>query len=134
MSRKTAKAESDQIHIGVFPIGCENADVYVLPLEQEYGCFYLCPDDASLPRIKIAIGSKHWVNVVGIALHESFEFLTARLLCRYQKSGVIGDHASYLFSFNHCQFSDLCQRQAIFIAQLLPALSEAYRKHGGGKK
>lgn len=116
-----------QTHVGVFPLGSENVDLYVLP-NYDGGYFYLTPDERSLPRIKIGIDHREWGRVVEIALHESLEFLLTRYLHRYERTNALGDHASYLFNFDHCALTDICQRQSDFISAALPRLAEHYRK------
>lgn len=122
-----------QIKVGTFPIGHENVELYAAP-DLDGGCFYFRPDDNSPPRIKIGLDYDRWDELVSVLLHETMEFLMARLLYRYEQTGVKGDHASYLFTFNHCQFSDLCQRQAKFISAALPELATHWNKLKAKKK
>jgi len=122
-----------QIKVGTFPLGHENVELYAIP-SADGGCFYFQPADNSLPRIKIGLDYDRWDQVVSVLLHETMEFLMARLLNRYEQTGVYGDHASYLFMFTHCQFSDLCQRQAKFVAAALPEVAAHWNKLKAKKK
>lgn len=48
---------------------------------------------------------------------------------RFQHSGKLnGDHADYLFVFNHCQFGDICSEVAMFITSALPKLASEFKK------
>lgn len=128
MKKKTHKPDViQQTHVGVFQLGSENIDLYVMPNSTD-GCFYLNPDDLNLPRIKIGIDHREWVRVVEIALHESMEFLLTRHLHRWELTNALGDHSSYLFNFDHCALTDICQRQSDFISAALPRLAEHFRK------
>lgn len=123
---------SDQIFVCTAPLGHENVELYAIKHVTD-GYFFCRPDDKSPGRIKVGIGSKHWDEIVSVLLHETFEMLCAKLRLRFEPSGVHGDHASYLFSFNHCQFVDICQSQAQFVTVALPKLALAWQKQGGGK-
>lgn len=122
-----------QIFIGTYPLDCQNVELYALT-DETNGYFYSRPDDKSPGRIKVGIGTPHWEEVVGILLHETMEMLMTKLRCRYEATGVIGDHSSYTFIFNHCQFVDLCQSQASFIAPALPRLLAVWQKQKEKKK
>lgn len=125
--RDGMKSKDTHIFVGTFPLGFENVELYALAGTTD-GYFYCRPDDKSPGRIKVGIGTKEWDQVVSVLLHETFEMLCAKLRLRYEATGVCGDHASYLFVMNHCQFVDLCQSQASFITLALPKLAEVWRK------
>lgn len=115
------------IYIGTFPLGHLNVELYGLP-DESNGYFFCRPDDRSPPRIKVGMDTNTWEECVSILLHETFEMLMASVRCRYETSGVRGDHASYTFIFTHTQFCDLCESQARFITPALPKLAIAWDK------
>jgi len=123
-----------QLFVGTFRLGHQNVDLYALP-DEAGGEFYCTPDDKSLPRIKVGIQSDSWHETVSVLIHESFELAAAILRVRFERDGVRGDAASYLFSFDHSQFCDLCNCTAEFITPALPKLATIYnRQHPKAKQ
>lgn len=116
-----------QVRIGTYPLGMENIELYALP-DSFDGFFYCRPDDISPGRIKIGLKSRNWDEIVSVLLHETFEMLCSRHRHRYEKSGGQGDHASYLFVFNHSEFTELCQFQATFITRAVPDLMRYFKR------
>lgn len=116
-----------QNKLGTYRLGLTNVDVYTLP-QLSGGEFYFCPDGDSLPRVKIGLKFDYWGEVVNVALHESMEYLLAQHQLRFAPSAKFNDDpANYLFVFDHTQFADVCARQAVFIAEVLPALARAWK-------
>lgn len=119
-------SHSEQINLGVFQLGLSNVEVYALP-NWNGGEFYFCPDSKRLPCVKIGLACSEWGNVVDTLLHESAEYLLAAQQLRFEPSAKFnGDHANYLFVFDHTQFADMCARQAVFIAAVLPVLAKQW--------
>jgi hypothetical protein len=122
------KKHDSQIFIGTFSLGHENVELYAITNERG-GYFYTRPDDKSPARIKVSISVNHWDHCVSILLHETFEMAMTRARVRYEQDGYVGDTASYLFSFDHSKFVQICEDVAQFATPALPALAKAWRKN-----
>lgn len=96
--------------IGIYDLGFEQAQLVLR--EDIGGEFYCIPEKGSIARIKIGADQQHWSQIVAVLLHETFELLVMRAAGRWSPcSHLSRDHAAYLFSFNHTQFSDICAKQ-----------------------
>lgn len=114
--------------IGVFQIGHENVQLVAM-LDNGDGEFYFCPESESLGRIKVGIANSNWENVVAMLLHETLEYAMDRQRVRYRiTENLSRDHASYLFNFNHCQFTEIVACVSSFVTPALPRLAEAWAK------
>jgi hypothetical protein len=112
--------------IGVYEIGFEQAQLVLR--EDIGGEFYCIPEKGSIARIKIGADQRRWSDVVAVLLHETFELLVMRAAGRWSPDNNLSrDHAAYLFSFNHTQFSDICAKQAEFVAAALPDLAREWK-------
>lgn len=121
--------------IGIYDLGFEQAQLVLR--EDIGGEFYCIPEKGSIARIKIGADQQHWDQVMAVLLHETFELLVMRAAGRWSPcSHLSRDHAAYLFSFNHTQFSDICAKQGEFLAAALPDLAREWKawKKGRGKK
>lgn len=117
-----------QPFIGTFPLGHENVELYAMT-DQRGGCFHTRPDAKSPARIKVGIAMNHWDHCVSVLLHEAFEMAMTRARSRYEQDGYVGDSASYLFSFDHSKFCQVCEDVAQFITPALPELAKAWRNN-----
>ena len=118
-----------QVVVGVYKIGSDQCQLVLR--EGTGGDFYSCPEKGSIPRIKVGADERQWDVVVGVLLHEAFEFVANRLQCRYDLTDDLGrDHASYLFVMRHPQFSDCCMKVAEFTSAALRDLAKAWRQWG----
>ena len=117
-----------QKKIGTFAMGHENVDLYALPDERGGFC-HLRPDYASLGRIHVGLGGAKWHECAEILLHESLEFLMLRMSFAHGTLGEMADDVGQrVFMFTHTQFSEMCARQATFVATALPELEKAWKK------
>jgi hypothetical protein len=134
MSKKPRKHFPDQIKVGNYRLGAFNVDLIALP-HGTGGEFYFCPDDASIPRIKVGLAYDNWDEVVATLLHEAMEMALCSVNRRYLHSGkMTGDASGYIFVFSHDEFGQACGTAACFITPALPELASWWRKVKGAKE
>lgn len=113
--------------VGTYRLGDDS--VQIVLREGNGGDFYFLPGDIPYPRIKIGANVENWHNIIGTLLHEAQEYVLARLCCRLTPDDEFGrDSASYIFLLRHEQYSDVCARAGMLLAQCLPDLSAAWKK------
>ncbi len=113
--------------IGVYPMGL--AQVELVLREGNGGEFYTFPEKGKVARIKVGADQKQWRDVVGVLLHEAFEFTAMQLALRYAPAPDLSrDNGNYLFVMTHTQFSDVSARAGEFISCCLPDLARAWDK------
>lgn len=109
-------------------------EVQLVFREDTGGEFYLCPEKGKLPRIQVGIKGDDWGEIVAVILHEITELIYTLENCRYKFSqDFSGDHAAYLFSMDHLQFSMCTARVADFLASALPDASAIWSKYNKNK-
>ncbi len=111
--------------IGDYEIGYE----YVrLILRDGVGAeFDLLPDDITIPAITVGADG-NWKGIVARLLHESFEFTSVRLGCRFYPSHDLANNsAAYMFMLDHQKYAECCARVADFLVPALPDLSKAWK-------
>ena len=115
-------------HLGTFAIGYEAVDLYAT--EDTGGhCFQPNGDNGERGFIEVGIGHSYWRQVLAVLLHESAEYLLVRDRLAFEATlNLSGDTSDRLFVLNHSQFSELCARQADFLAKASPAMEAAWRK------
>lgn len=120
--------EKPEIFIGTFMLGFENVRLYAMPGERG-GSFSIAPEGDVPANIKVGLDHDE-SDVLAILLHESFEMLAVRTGSRFMQSekGDQGmrDHASYLFNFDHCKFTEICEKQSWFVFNAWPVLDKAF--------
>lgn len=124
------KSDTQEIYIGTYPLACINVDLFV-SYEDAGGSLRFRPDKKSLPKMTVGFGQKNcWEEIVCILLHESFEFCASLQDHTYKAAGRYDtkDSGDYLFTFDHNEFSRLCEYQAVFISEAIPALKAAHQK------
>ena len=114
--------------IGTFYMG--HTEVELVLREGDGGEFYAAPERGKIPRIKVGADYKEWRKVVQVLLHEAMELVMEDMYLRYNCSKeTAGDHASYMFMFNHSpQFTEICARVGDFLTDALPALATEWKK------
>lgn len=119
------------INVGAYKLGHVSVELVAATGNGTGGEFYLCPGPGEPPRIRIFIEYDQWASVVATLFHECFEMATCMQSLRFQRSGKLnGDHADYLFVFDHSEFGNICSMVGGFITEALPDLAEIYnRKH-----
>lgn len=121
---------ASEILIGTFMLGYENVRLFALP-EQRGGSFTVSPEDNGTATIKIGMDHDE-SDVLAVLLHESFEMLSVRLGVRFMPSErgdqSMRDHACYLFSFDHCKFSEICEKHSWFVFSAWPALNKVFHE------
>ncbi len=96
---------------------------------------YPLPGDIPHPRVKVGADQAQWSDVVVVTLHEAAELVASTLLYRYEQTNDDGnDRLSLLFVMTHPQFSEVCARVGMFLAQCLPDLGVAWKKWRKGRK
>ncbi len=123
-----SKKKEVDFRVGVFRLGHINVELRA-NTEMEGGEFYFCPDDFGPPRIRVGLNSKEWSDVLSWLLHETFEMAFCHRQLRFQRTGKLnGDHADYLFAFDHCEFGNCCSMSAWFLTDAIPVLATCYKK------
>lgn len=113
--------------VGTYHIG--DVSVQVVLREGGGADTFVHPGDIPNPRIKIGADVDTWGEVLGALVHEAVEYCMARLRVRFQRAdSEHWDSTSYVFIFNHEQFSDISRRVGDFEARCLPDLLKAWRK------
>lgn len=116
-----------QIHVGTYTLGWFYVDLYLIP-DTDGGCFYMAPDDKSMPRIKVGIADT-WPEVVSTLIHEALELVLTRRHLRFITSGRISTSPESLtFHFDHNQFNESVTELAGFLVVALPDVATAFRK------
>ncbi|MCE5324904.1 MAG: hypothetical protein LLG01_00670 [Planctomycetaceae bacterium] len=119
--------------VGTYRLGGQM--VQVVLREGRGGEGYPLPGDIDYPRIKIGADSRDWQYVVGVAMHEASELVASYLHYRYGPTNMDADDLlSLVFIMTHPQFSELCARVGMFLADCLPDLSAAWKKWKKEKK
>lgn len=112
----------EQIILGTFRLG--NESVEVVARTGTGGEFYSAEAPA---RVKVGMGYGAFEDCMAVLLHESFELSMDRQSCRHYPSNDWGhDHSSYIFVFNHPQFSDFANKTACFLEEARPHLLAAW--------
>ena len=112
--------------VGEYEIGYEC--VRLVLRDGEGAEFELLPGGGGISAITIGCDDANWSHMVARLLHESFEFVSSRLGCRYYPSGDIANNsAAYVFMLNHQQFADCCAKVADFASIALPDFQKAWR-------
>ena len=122
-----------QKRVGLYHCGSFAVELFVKDDIGGY-CITRC-DETQLARIIIGINCKQWYEVISVLLHEIGELNRIMSLCRYQRDNYYaGDLSSYIFHYDHIQFSDLCEREAMFLSDALPDLAKVWNKYKKDKK
>lgn len=117
-----------QIHVGTYQLGWSNVDLFLMP-DNDGGCFYMAPDDKSIPRIKVGLLDCVWTEVVNTLIHEALELVLARRYLRFIPTGRLSSsHDSYHFHFDHNQFTESVTELAGFLVAVLPDVRKAFEK------
>lgn len=90
--------------------------------------FYLVPEKACVPRIKVGINGRDWEQTLSWLMHELYELLLTVRGARYTDSITPANdgHDGYLFIFSHPCFSAVCAEAAEFLSKALPDLASHY--------
>ena len=131
MKRKIRKGKSGFL-LGVYPIGFEHVDIYV-DYNINGGWMDLNPSAEQHGIITIGFCGYRpceWRKVVAIFLHETAEYLSARLRIRYDPSeNASNSSGNFIFVATHEQFAELCARQGEVVAAALPDLGRAWKRY-----
>jgi hypothetical protein len=114
--------------VGVYALG--DLDVRLCCRDGFGGEFSTIPKKNSVPEIVVGFESHNWQRITSVLLHEAFELEMHFLGLRYDRSNDYGnDHSGYIFIFNHPQFSDVCGRVGVFLANTLADLCKHFRQY-----
>jgi hypothetical protein len=117
-----------QIFLGHFQLGWENVDLYVLP-EEDGGVYFFCPDAKSLGRIKVGLDYDYWNQVLTVLFHEGLEYLLEKYGYCFNRAGnICRDLGAKWFHFNHVEYSEICSRLGVFIAEAAPKVEKEWKK------
>jgi hypothetical protein len=95
-----------------------------------FACDFGGSFDCTTREIEIGIGRESWEYSVSVLLHEALECAFALKDMRFSNPSHYDSHDSYVFQFNHHQFSDAIEEAGIFVADVMPKLLVAWnRKH-----
>lgn len=99
------------------------------------GCFYVFPDDQSIPTIEIGLNDKFFERALEVAMHEAMELCFHVMGCQLEPAGnQTLSNDGYVFHCTHPQFSEAVSRVACFIAHIYCDLQRAHRKYHRQKK
>jgi hypothetical protein len=113
--------------VGTYRLGHEM--VQVILREGTGGDCYPLPGDINHARIKVGADYEMWQEIVGVFLHEAEELVASTLLYRWEQTNTdAGDHESLLFVMTHPQFSEVCARCGMLLADCLPDLGTAWKQ------
>lgn len=116
-------------HLGTYPLGYTNVEIYVHPAESFGGRFDMQPTTSSMPRMDITLDFKNWWEVVELLLHEAYEASFCLHHSRYCVSPTVcSDLSAFQFMFSHATFAEITAGVAKFVAEAYPALAAAYAK------
>lgn len=111
--------------VGTYRLGDDS--VQLVLREGTGGDFWFQPGDIHYCRMKIGADDE-WQRVLTAILHEAEEAAAARICCRFTPDDEWGrDNASYVFLLRHEQFSDVCARAGIFLAECLSDVTKAWK-------
>jgi len=117
--------------LGTYPLGHENVELWIED-EDDDGCgggwFQLQGPNGGRPHIHILIPKKdNWPHILQVLLHESREFLSARMGLRFVESSTyLGNPAAYVFHYDHQQMAEMDMRQATFISYAFEPLKAVF--------
>lgn len=115
-----------QKSLGAFFMGRKEVELFIT--DGADGSFYTSPERGKLPRIKVGMQAE-WRHVVMVLIHEAAEATMDDMYLRFAPSHAMSqDHADYLFSFNHPQFSEICARVADFLTPVLPLVAAEWKR------
>lgn len=115
--------------LGTFLLGYENVDLFI-SFEGGGGHLELSPDSNEKAFIKIGLAVESWDVILSLLLHETMEFLLLRAFSGFQPiNSTYIDTSKRVFIMSHSLMDEICDRQAIFISEVLPRLADAYKKH-----
>jgi hypothetical protein len=123
----------NNVVVGTYYIGWEQIELVLR--DDVGGEFYVTPEKGCIPRIVIGADHDTWQEIVGILLHEAYEFIFERMRCRYSPADDLArDHSAYMFVISHVSFSEANARVSEFIIDALPNLKKAWIKWKKGNK
>lgn len=121
--------KNPQPFVGIYRCGVSNIELYGLTHDHG-GCFYVQPDNKSMPRMKVGLAYDYWWEVVNVLMHESFEYLAVQ---RNLRMIPCGNHTNasdvYRFHLDHNDMTQLIADQAYFLTKCLPDLARVWKKH-----
>lgn len=118
--------------VGTYRIGDERVQ---LVLREGTGAnFYERPDDIQCPRMTIGADQKNIGWLIDSVQHEAQERSMAVIRARWNRTdSYYVDSTSYLFIITHEEFTDVCHRASMFLAECLPDLKKAWKQWKKGK-
>jgi hypothetical protein len=112
--------------VGIYDLGL-HAVKLILDFSKEGGHF---TTDSKEHICEITVGAnQRWEYVMQVLMHEAFELslLEVRGRFRYTPDNA-GSSDSYVFHFDHNQFSEAAARVGTFVSECLPAMGKVYNK------
>lgn len=114
--------------LGFFELGWE--DVELVVNESTGGLFYFIHPETRRPRIEIGLDNHEYEHIFGCLCHEAMEYSYTRANLRYDNSEKsTGDRGSFLFVFNHIQFTEATSRASEFIQSANEPLKKAFEEY-----
>lgn len=112
--------------LGSYTAGYHHIELYINKKDVG-GTLWLTPGKGKLPKIEIGIDYKFFDQVMAVLLHEIQEYCLIKRQLRFRESQQLSnDHAQYLFSLNHCQFTEICVEVAEYIEEARKDLFNAW--------
>lgn len=112
--------------LGTFPIGPGQATLYV---SDDSGGLCSISSTMPVPEITIGLNEEAWDQVLSVLLHEAFECVAMQSRLHYEPSiQFAGENGRYLFVMDHYQFSEVCAKVGLFVAESVPVLAASYNR------
>jgi hypothetical protein len=117
----------DSFLIGTYQIGYRYVDVIADPSVCG-GSFYYMPDGTERSRMRIGLDYDTFFEVLSVVLHEATEFLLDEFRLRYRATNTFATRASdtFIFHFDHNEFTEVMARLATFLDDCLKDLRAAF--------
>ena len=108
--------------VGTFRLGNINVRLLANP-SSEGGSFTTMPE----PCIIIGLDQNDWQGIVGVLLHEAFEFAHMMNGHKFRQVPMSNyDSADATFMFDHAKFGRVCADVGCFVADAMPELHNVY--------
>jgi hypothetical protein len=112
--------------VGIYSAG--SFQVELLLREGFGGNGDLAYEYGKIPIIQIGADHEKWVEIISILLHEIGELIRLMNGSRFTPDNNYSINLSACwFMYDHQQFTDYCSREAIFLAEALSDLADAWK-------
>jgi len=116
--------------VGEYRLGVDNVRLFIGEKQGGGASFLYGPKAGGSAVMTVNCKGRPWSDCVSALLHEALESLIHRRGAGYVQTHTVCETADcYTFVLSHQLFGQCCDQAAEFLAECLPDLSEAWRKH-----